>query len=200
MTETVKVVVGGQIARFPWNLPGQATSNSTTTAINSAPIPKDATHSTFLAYVTSTAGATSATVGIWATDDPHTAGADDPILGTRNNFAIGTTNTSTTITSAEGLFRADMDTDEVYAVGVPAGSTMTYVSPTSATLSAAATATATVPARFQATYWVLLATITLSGTRRAADGFATEANWKWVRAVVSAIAGTNSAVHVKQGS
>lgn len=200
MGTDVKVVVGGQVARFAWSLPGQTNTYSTTTAIKSAPIPKDATTSVVMAYVIGTSGAVTASINIYGTIDPHSAGADDPFIGTRNNFRIGTTNTSVTITSADGLFRSDMDQDEVYAPGVPAGATMTYVSATSATLSAAATATATVQARFQALNWVLLGNINLSGTRQACDGFATNVSWKWIQASVVSISGTGAAVHIKQGS
>lgn len=195
--DTVRLTTGGQPQRFPWNLPGAVTQLSTTANGNSQPIPKDGTFSTYVASITGT-GAQSATVVVQATNDPHTAGADDPSLGTRNNFQIITVNTSTSITSKEGLFRTDMNGDEVYAVGVPAGATMTYVNQTTATLSAAATATGTPQARFQAFQWVLLATITLSGNPRAADGFATMSNWKWVRAVLSSLTGTNAAITVTQ--
>lgn len=199
MTDTVRLTTGGQPQRFPWNNPGAAPTISTTANGNSQPIPKDGTFSTYVAGIIGT-GAQSATVVVQATNDPHTAGADDPSMNPvqRNNFNIGTTNTSTAITSAEGLFRSNMTGDEVYAAGVANGTTMTYVSPTSATLSAAATATATVQARFQSYQWVVLATITLAGNPNAADGFATSSNWKWVRGVVSAITGTGATVYITQ--
>lgn len=200
MTDTVRLTTGGQPQRFPWNAPGAATALSTIANANSQPIPKDGTFSTYVAGISGTSGTVSATVVVQATNDPHTAGADDPSFNPprRNNFVIGTTNTSTAITSAEGLFRADMNLDEVYAVGVANGTTMTYVSPTSATLSAPATVTGTPQARFQSFQWVLLATITLTGTNHAADGFSTQSDWKWVRSVVSAITGTAAAVTVTQ--
>src|ERR1700761_843127 len=130
MSDTVRLTTGGQPQRFPWSAPGVTPAAITTTANgNSQPIPKDGTFSTYVASVTGT-GAVGATVVVDATNDPHTAGADDPSYNPprRNNFAIGTTNTSTTITSSEGLFRPDMNGDEVYAVGVANGTTMTYVS------------------------------------------------------------------------
>lgn len=200
MSDTVRLTCGAQPQRFPFNVPGATASTSTTANSNSAPIPKDGVYATYLAYVTSTAGAVSATMTFYATNDPHTAGADDLSLGTRNNFVIGTTNASTTITSSEGLFRSDMDGDEVYAQGVAVGTTMTYVSATSATLSATASATATVPARFQALNWVLLATVTLSGTRHASDGFATASAWRWARVVVSSLTGTGATAFAIQGN
>jgi len=173
--------------------------NFISTTGGSQPIPKDSTFSTYVAAVKGSAGAQTATVLVQATNDPHTAGADDPVAGTRNNFFISTLSGSPTITSAEGLFRSDMTGDEVYAQGVALGTTMTFVSKTTATLSANATATAIVPARFQSFQWVLLATITLSGTLQAADGFATISNWKWVRANVTAITGTGASVVCTQG-
>lgn len=207
MTDTVRLTTGGQPQRFPWNLPGTAPVTSTLSNSNSQPIPKDGTYSTYTCAVKGTSGTVSATVVIQATDDPHTAGADDPSFNPpqRNNFRINTTNTSTAITTTGGepLFRPDMDGDEVYAAGVTVGTTMTYVSPTSATLSAAASATSPVvgvQARFQDIDWVLLATVTLTGTKRNADGFSTAANWRWVRGVVSAISGTGAAVTITQGT
>lgn len=202
MTDTVRLTTGGQPQRFPWNAPGTSPVVINTTANgNSQPIPKDGTFSTYVASIVGT-GTVSATVVVQATNDPHTAGSDDSSLPTptRNNFQIVTTNTSTAITTANGepLFRPEMNGDEVYAVGVPSGTTITYVTPTSATLSAAATATGTPQARFQAFAWVLLATITLTGTNHAADGFATMSDWKWTRAVVSAITGTGATVTVTQ--
>lgn len=196
--ETVRLTTGGLAQRFNWALPDAPLALPALAAAFSAPLYKDGIHTTYMAHVLGT-GAVTATVVIEATDEPHSAGADDVELGTRNSFAIATTNTSTAITSKEPLFRSGMTGDEVYAQGVTPGTTMTYVSPTSATLSAAATATGTVNARFQARNWVLLATITLSGTGFACDGFATMAAWKWVRARVTAITGTNAAVYCRQG-
>lgn len=43
-----------------------------------------------------------------------------------------------------------------------------------------------------------LGTITLSGTTSASDGFATSAPWKYVRARVTAISGTNATVNVNE--
>lgn len=44
-----------------------------------------------------------------------------------------------------------------------------------------------------------LGTITLSGTTSASDGFTTSAPWKYVRARITAISGTNATVNVNQG-
>ena len=44
--------------------------------------------------------------------------------------------------------------------------------------------------------WVTLATITLSGTTTASDGYATIATWPNVRARLTAISGTSAAVTV----
>lgn len=199
MSDTVRQTTGGQAQRYSFALPGQAAVYSTTTTNNSAPIPKDGLHSAYSTRGTTSAGALGGTVSFYATIDPHTAGADDSETGERNNFAIATTNASATITSAEGLFRSNMDGDEVYAVGVTVGTTMTYVSATSATLSAVATATGTPQARFQALDWIILGTVTLAGTRRDSGGFATMVAWKWTRMVVSAISGTNATIYGRQG-
>lgn len=47
--------------------------------------------------------------------------------------------------------------------------------------------------------WMTLATITLSGTTTAVDGYATIANWPNVRAKCTAISGTNATVTVTMG-
>lgn len=44
--------------------------------------------------------------------------------------------------------------------------------------------------------WVVLGTITLSGTTTATDGFVSEGAWKYYRVNVSAISGTNATVTV----
>lgn len=202
MTDTVRLTTGGQPQRFSFALPGQPPQYSTTTNNTSAPIPKDGTYSTYEGWLQGTTGTQSATMTFQCTNDPHTAGSDDPSLTPtqRNNFQITTTNTSTAIGSVEGLFRPDMNGDEVYAVGVTVGTTMTYVSATSATLSAAATVTGIPQARFQALHWVLLGTLTLTGTLHAEDGFATAANWKFVRMSVSSLTGTGAAAFATQGT
>lgn len=201
MSEVVKVCVGGQQQRYNFAAPGVVNAYSTTAASGwSAPIPKDGIYATFQGYVRGTAGTVSATMTFWGTDDPHTAGADDVTLGTRNSFGIATTNTSATITSSEGLFRLDMDGDEVYATGVTPGTTMAYVSATSATLSAAATATGTPQARFQDLNWVLLGTVTLSGTKKVSDGFATASAWSWTRVLTTLLTGTNATAYAIQGN
>ena len=43
-----------------------------------------------------------------------------------------------------------------------------------------------------------LGTITLSGTTSNSDGFTTDAPWKYIRAKVTAISGTNATVNVMQ--
>lgn len=205
MINTVRLTTGGQPQRYSFGLPGQPPVLSTTTNNTSAPIPKDGTYSTYEGFLQGTAGAQSATMTFQVTNDPHTAGSDDPSLNPpqRNNFPIVTTNTSTAITTVKGepLFRPDMDGDEVYAVGVTVGTTMTYVSPTSATLSAAATASGSnVQARFQALHWILLGTLALTGTKHAEDGFATASNWKFSRVSVSALTGTGATATAIQGT
>lgn len=51
------------------------------------------------------------------------------------------------------------------------------------------------------TYWCAtpLATITLSGTTSNADGFTTQAPFKYVRARITAISGTGATVYVTMG-
>jgi len=198
--DVVKIICGAQPNYFTFGSPGVVSPTTTATAASN-PIPKDGVYSTYQAIVKGT-GAVTATVTVYATNDPNTAGADQnsqsnagPVL----NFAIGTTNASTAVTQANGYFKSSMTGYKVVADGVPAGTTFTYVSPTSGTLSANATATASVAARFQDSNWVTLGTISLSGTTSASDGFATASSWKWVYANVSAISGTGATVSVIQG-
>jgi hypothetical protein len=47
--------------------------------------------------------------------------------------------------------------------------------------------------------WLTGATITLSGTTSASDGFASNASWKYKRANLTAISGTNAACTVTMG-
>lgn len=47
--------------------------------------------------------------------------------------------------------------------------------------------------------WLPLATITLSGTAAASDGFTAAGRWAYLRADVAAIAGTGAAVTVLMG-
>ena len=47
--------------------------------------------------------------------------------------------------------------------------------------------------------WITIGTITLSGTTTATDGFTTVAPWKYLRANVTAISGTNATVTVLMG-
>lgn len=48
--------------------------------------------------------------------------------------------------------------------------------------------------------WVTLGTISLTlGTTKTGDGFASQAPWRWVRARVSAISGTNASVDAYMG-
>lgn len=67
--------------------------------------------------------------------------------------------------------------------------------------SGAVTATMVIQAtNEEATYngtsnnWITIATITLSGTTTATDGVTTVAPWKYIRAGVTAISGTNATV------
>ena len=63
------------------------------------------------------------------------------------------------------------------------------------------TATVQIQCSNDGTNWcsTVLGTITLSGTTSSADGFTTQAPWKFVRAVVTAISGTGATVQVLMG-
>lgn len=199
--ETVKLVCGQQPVKFTFAVPPDAPPIYTTTTTGfSQPMPKDGIYATYQGVVKGTTGAQTATIVVQCTNDPKTAGQDDIPNQAFQNFAMGTTSASTAVTQANAYFRPDMTGQQVYAAGVPNGATFTYVSPSTGTLSANATATATVQARFQDINWVTLGTITLSGTVAASDGFATASAWKWVRVNVSAITGTGATVQVIQGN
>ncbi len=47
--------------------------------------------------------------------------------------------------------------------------------------------------------WITLATLTLSGTTTATDGFAMEASWLYIRAKTTALTGTSATVDVVVG-
>lgn len=198
--DTVQVVNAGLVQYYTFaNPPNFPTINSTTAIAFSAPIPKDGIYATYELTVTGT-GTVGATGTFQATNDPFTGGQDDIANRKFQNLQLGTTSTSTAVTSFENRFRPDQTGNQVYAAGVPNGTTFTYVSASTGTLSAAATATATVPARFQANKWVLLGTVTLTGTTEAADGFTTVASWKWTRVNVTAVSGTGATVTAIQGN
>ena len=60
----------------------------------------------------------------------------------------------------------------------------------------AVTATVNIEVSNDNVNFLVLATITLSGTTSATDGFASQAQWNFVRANVTAISGTSAAVTV----
>lgn len=47
--------------------------------------------------------------------------------------------------------------------------------------------------------WITIATITLSGTTTATDGFTTICPWRYIRASVTAISGTSAQIEVIMG-
>lgn len=65
----------------------------------------------------------------------------------------------------------------------------------------AVTATVVIDCSNDGVYWCTtpLGTISLSGTTSNADGFTTQAPWKYVRARVTAISGTGATVYVTMG-
>jgi hypothetical protein len=68
------------------------------------------------------------------------------------------------------------------------------------TSSGAGSATILIQASNDGSNFILIATITLTlSTTPAADGFASDAPWKYVRARVSAISGTGASVNVNMG-
>ena len=63
----------------------------------------------------------------------------------------------------------------------------------------AVTATVLIQVSNNATDWMTLGTITLSGTTSASDGFAHEGSWEHCRANCTAVSGTSAAVTVTVG-
>lgn len=64
----------------------------------------------------------------------------------------------------------------------------------------AVTATIKVEVSLDGVNFIVIGTITLSGTTEAFDGFATEAPWEYVRGNVTAITGTSAAATLLMGS
>lgn len=59
----------------------------------------------------------------------------------------------------------------------------------------AVTATVVIYVSTDGTNFIELATITLSGTTSATDGFASATGWSWVRANITAISGTGATIN-----
>lgn len=64
----------------------------------------------------------------------------------------------------------------------------------------AVTGTVVIEVSNDGTNVVTLGTITLSGTTTAVDGFASDAQWLFVRARVSAVSGTGATINVFMGA
>ncbi len=64
----------------------------------------------------------------------------------------------------------------------------------------AVTATVLIQVSNDASNWITLGTITLSGTTSATDGFASSAPWAYVRSNCTAISGTSAALSVVMGA
>lgn len=175
---------------------------NTTTVQASLPIYKESVYSTFQAIVSGT-GAVTATVAIQVTNDDNTGRGFILNNMVAPGVLVTTATGSPTLVSQGNQFTQALVGATTSAPGVPVGTTITAVAANgvSATMSANATATATVPCIFYANNWCTTAmgTITLSGTTINADGFTTAAPWRYVRANITAISGTGAAVNVLMG-
>lgn len=178
-------------------------SYSITANQNSLPLYKEAIYSAFQAVVEGT-GAVTATIAIHGSVDDDTGRGVIHGGNTAPGLRVGTTNTSTTMTSPDAAFTADMVGLLVDCPGVPTGTTVSAVASggASLTLSAAATATKVdAQAIFRDIVWAAtaLGTITLSGTTLVTDGFQTTSSWRFIRAVVTNVTGTGATVRVWMG-
>jgi P pilus assembly chaperone PapD len=63
----------------------------------------------------------------------------------------------------------------------------------------AVSATVVIDVSNDGNYWITAATLSLSGTTSATDGFASTATWPFTRSRITAISGTNAAVTVSVG-
>lgn len=205
---SVKLFAGDLPKYFPFAAPGTL---STTTNQVSLPIYKEAIYSTYQAILTGT-GAVTGTVNIQVTDDFWTgSGFEIPQCTTASGSAVVTTTQNAFVGGDQSVLGQVTPQVAVGMVvvgpGIPAGAyVLTYTNAGSITLSANATASATVNLQFYRTNWntTALGTITLSGTISATaasftDGFATSSAWRYVRANVSNVTGTGATVQVIMG-
>lgn len=199
----VSIVSGRQPQLFNFGRPDAVTSSITANA-TSLPIYKESVFATFQAVLKGT-GAITATAAIQCTNDDNTgrgfvpAGANAP-----GGFLCSMTSGSPTLTNPAGYFTSAMTGALLYGVGIPAGTTATFVSSTSITMSQNATVTNTAGSAAVSifdTAWctTALGTITLSSTGASTDGFTTTAPWRYVRAVITNITGSVTDCYVLMG-
>lgn len=113
--------------------------------------------------------------------------------------------TSPFVNVDQGIVSALNGMSAAGAPGLAANTTISAVTATGCTLSSAFTGTTGVyNVNLSNPYWAttVLGTITLSAasTLYAADGFTTSSAWKYVRANVTALSGTNASVQVWMGA
>ena len=197
----VAIISGDQPRAFNF---GNMTAQTPFTTINQASLPlyKESPYSTFQAILRGT-GAVSATVTIKVSNDDNTGRGYSFNTDNASGTPVGTTITSTTLTSGKQDFTQAIVGFMISAPGVPPGTTVASVT-NAGTLVMSANATATqanVQAQFFDNAWVNTAagTITLNGTTLASDGFTTLSAWRYVQAIVSAITGTNATLNVTMG-
>jgi len=213
MSSASTKLFSGDLPRyFPF---GAALSLSTTTNQSSLPLFKESPYSTFQAILSSTIGnAITGTVTLQVSDDPLTGSG--MVIGGINTTASSTTITSSTRNFAGGVAQFPALSNVAVSVGmlvvganIPAGTVVqTVTNAGSLVLSAAATSTLVETAlTFYNLNWcsTAMGVITLSGTTAQAtptftDGFTTQASWRYVRAVVSAITGTGATVQCLIGN
>jgi len=193
----------GELPRaFSFGTP-TASVSYTTSGQSSLALYKESTYGALQATVNGT-GAVTATVVIQGSNDLNTGQGFTP-GGTNapGGFSVNL-NASTTLVCLANQFTQAMVGAEVRCVGVPVGTTVSAVAANggSLTMSAAATITAVnQQAQLFDLMWVAtpLGTITLSGTGKVSDGFQTVASWRYLRAVVSNVTGSNATVTVLMG-
>lgn len=202
-SQAVYLKAGEQPQYFQFGPPAFGASNLTTTNQSSQPIYKEGLYSTFQAILTGI-GVLAATVTLQVSNEDATGRGY--ILGGGNSPGgpVDTANASPTLTSRGFQFTPNLIGALVIAPNVPAGTTVSAVAANGGSLTMSANATASASAvqgSIFAQNWIAtpLATITLNGSTSVSDGFTTTAPWRYVRAVVSGLTGTNAAVAILMG-
>lgn len=199
----VFIMAGDQPRAFAF---GNSVVTLTAVTVNQASLPlyKQSVYSAFQAIVTGT-GALTATVTIQGSNDDNTGRGFVPGGALAPGFLVSTVSASNVIGSPLIRFFPGLVGATISAPGVPVGATIVSVAAggASAIISANATATSAlgVQASIFANNWVStpLGVITLNGTANVTDGFQSQSCWRYMRASVTGISGTNATVNVLMG-
>ena len=105
-------------------------------------------------------------------------------------FRFGTVNSTTSNGSSAAIYKeSPYSTFQAIITGTGTVSAAVAIQATNEDATAAGTKA----------NWVTLGSVSLSGTTTATDGLSSVTSWRWVRATVSSITGTNATVEVIMG-